>query len=217
MAFTTTTTPITTDSHIFNICNSQVNKERCNIIENCYFDIDNKCNDKNDKRLFTSLNDINLNNIKCVIYPDINTNTIKFDCINTNPHTNLIIQCILIDKTCVHKYTNNEYLYNHCNILLSDNVITNKIFQLKNFNTTFNKIGGDLLFKPNITLEQIETIKLNNNKITFVDIYNNHRDFNVEIYTIKDSDIVKDTYFHNKNIKNIFKIKQNISNIISNL
>ena len=217
MAFTTTTTPTPKPSNISSVCNFQINKDRCDIIENCYFDINTKCNDKNDTSLFTSLHDINLNNIKCVIYPDINTNTIKLDCINTNPHKNLIIQCILIDKLCVHKYPNNEYLYNNCNILLSNNIISNKIFELKKFTTTFDKIGGDLLFKPNITLEQIETIKFNNNKITLVDIYNNHRDFNVEIYTIKDSNIVKNTYFYNKNKESIFKIKQNISNIISNL
>ena len=69
-----------------------------------------------------------------------------------------------------------------------------------------------------LTKLQVDKIKTQNNSINLIDIYDNKVQINVDIYDDSNNiaQIKRDTFFYNKNLKNISHIKQNISNIIAN-
>jgi hypothetical protein len=194
------------------ICNN-LNSSNCNIENTCYY-INNTCNSKTN---FFSLVDIQSNKIKCTITKSSEQpNLFVLECINTNFIKNILIKGLIINNSC---FSNNEYLYNkQCNILLSDNILVNKEFQIKNNLITFDNISGKLSISPLLTKEQVDIIKKQNNIINIIDIYNNKIELKIDIYdeTNTLTKTVRDMYFYNKNLNNISKIKQNISSIISN-
>ena len=154
------------------------NNIKCNKINNCYY-INNNCYDKNS---FINANNNESNYIKCIINnnPKI-PNTFILECINTNYSKNILIKGIIINSDCLYNNEtnetneNNNYLYNkNCNILLFDNIITNKEFKIKDFIYTFNNTNGELSIKPILTHSQLKQIKEQNNIITLIDIYDNH-------------------------------------------
>jgi len=194
------------------ICNN-LNSSNCNIENTCYY-INNTCNSKTN---FFSLVDIQSNKIKCTITKSSEQpNLFVLECINTNFIKNILIKGLIINNSC---FSNDEYLYNkQCNILLSDNILVNKEFQIKNNLITFDNISGKLSISPLLTKEQVDIIKRQNNIINIIDIYNNKIELKIDIYdeTNTLTKTVRDMYFYNKNLNNISKIKQNISSIISN-
>ena len=193
-----------------------LNSNNCNNKDKCYY-INNSCKDKNE---VFSLNDIHDNKIKCsiTISPD-SPNLFILECINTNFIKDILIKGLIIDNSCLYNYEDNNYLYNKkCNALLSDNILINKEFKIKKEIITFNNISGKLTISPILNKLQVNKIKSQNNVINLIDIYNNKVQLNVDIYDNLNniSQVKKDIFFYNKNLDNIHKIKQNISNIISN-
>ena len=199
----TTQAPITTQPII---CNS-FTYDTCNNNEICYY-LNNSCNNI---KTYSTLNDILINDIKCSIYPNIqlNNNTYLLYCINTNQNKNIVIKSIIITECS--NFNNIE-----CNILLTDNIKNNTEFALKNYIYTFNVISGELTIKPILTNLQVNKIKLNNSKITLIDIYNVKKTINVNIFDNNSKNLLnKDYDLMNTNISNIYKVKQNIKNLIN--
>ena len=177
----------------------------CNSDNTCYF-IEKRCKAKVE---FYKLNDIPITDIKCSIYPDTTkSNNYILYCINQNNVKNIIIKSIQI--------TNCNTLYrNKCNILLQNNIQNNE-FALKPYMQTFNPVDGALTQRLNLSLEQVNLIKNNNNKITLIDIYDIEVIVPVEMYdrnfestTAIDSDMV------NQNVGNINKTKLNINALMT--
>ena len=176
------------------------NAQGCNNDPICYY-VDEKCNDKVQ---FYSLSDIPSYDIKCSIYPDTTkSNNYILYCINTNPNKNIIIKSIQI--------TNCNTLYrNDCNILLPLNIQNNE-FALKPYMQTFNSVDGSLTQRLNLTLEQVNLIKNNNNQITIIDIYDVTLYLNVEMYdTHYEQTLRIDKEMLNLNIANINKTTVNL-------
>jgi len=199
-------------------CSSYITENTCNTENTCYY-INNTCVENNFP-FINSLTALNELDIKCTLYHNTNQiNTFYLECINKNVIKNIIIKSIIIDITCSvtdnSALDNNNNLYNNCNILLSEIIDTNHEFKLKQTANTFNTIGK-LTNVPIITQEQVNLIKLNNNKITFIDSYNNNITSDVEMAFTYNEQTTLDTNILNTNLNNINKIRQNISYIISN-
>jgi hypothetical protein len=164
------------------------NQQGCNNADVCYY-VDNKCNDKVQ---FYSLSNIPSNNIKCSIYPDTTkSNNYILYCINQNPNKNIVIKSIQI-KNC------NTLYRNDCNILIPLNIQNNE-FALKPYMQTFSSVNGELTRRLNLTLEQVNLIKSNNNQITLIDIYDFMLTVTVEMY--------------DKNFEQSFSIDKDMLNI----
>ena len=202
---TTTEPPITTTLPI--ICSS-LTSDTCNNNSFCYY-LNNSCNNI---KTYSTLNDISINDIKCSIYPNmqLNNNTFLLYCINTNINKNIVIKSIIIED-CSDFYTTD------CNILLSDNIENNNNteFALKSYIYTFNNISGELTIKPILHTLQVNKIKSNNSKITLIDIYGIKKTITVNIFDNNSQTLLnKDYDLMNTNIANIYKVKQNIKNLL---
>ena len=139
---------------------SNLNNITCNKVDKCYY-INNICSEDT---TFFSLLDIESNKIKCTITsnPEL-PNTFILECINTNYIKNILIKGLIIDNSCLYNYENN-YLYNkNCNTLLSNNILINKEFNIKNEIITFNNISGKLTKTIVLTKLQVDKIKTQNN------------------------------------------------------
>ena len=179
----------------------------CNADPLCYY-INNGCYHK---RQYSTLNNISSSDIKCSIFPDTNkSDNYLLYCINTNNIKNIVIKSIVINNN----KCNNLYV-NKCNILLSGN-ITNTEFTLKPYMQTFSIIGGELTYKPSLTIDQINLIKANNNQITLIDINDNQLIILVNVYdTNYEKILTSNQDILNKNLAIIAKTGQNINAVIS--
>ena len=184
-------------------CYLNNNQQVCNQDPECYY-INNSCSDTVQ---FYSLNDIPSYQIKCSIYPDTTkSNNYILYCINQNPNKNIVIKSIqLINCNTLYR--------NDCNILIPLNIQNNE-FALKQYMVTFNNIDGELSRRLNLTLDQVNLIKNNNNQITIIDIYDVAIKVTVEMYDKnyeKYLTMAKDIF--NENIVNINKTTGNLKTL----
>ena len=179
------------------------NQQGCYNNDICYF-VDNQCSDKIQ---FYSLKDIPSNNIKCSIYPDTTkSNNYILYCINQSQNKNIVIKSIQI-VNC------NSLYRNDCNILLPLNIINNE-FALKPYMQTFNSLDGSLTRRINLTIEQVNLIKNNNNQITLIDIYDFVLNVTVEMYDKHfEQALSVDKDMLNQNIANINKTTVNLQTL----
>lgn len=176
-------------------CNTKYrdNEQGCISTDVCYY-VENSCRDKVE---FYKLSDIRAADIKCSIYPDTTrSNNYILYCINRNNIRNIIIKSIQI--------TNCNSLYrSDCNILLPLN-LENVEFAIKPYMQTFSSVDGSLSRRINLTLDQVNLIKNNNNQIFIIDIYDVFITVNVEMY---------DRHFEQALTLNTDVINQNVANI----
>lgn len=179
------------------------NKEGCITSDVCYY-VDNNCRDKVE---FYKLSDIKSSDIKCSIYPDTTkSNNYILYCINKSNIKNIIIKSIQI-TAC------NSLYRSDCNILLPLN-IENLEFALKPYMQTFNSIDGALSQRLNLTLDQVNLIKNNNNQITIIDIYDVVISVNVDMYDRNfEQALSLDKDMLNQNIANINKTGLNLKTL----
>ena len=176
------------------------NQQGCYNADICYY-VDNRCSDKVQ---FYTLNDLPKGSIKCSIYPDTTrSNNYILYCINQTKNTNIAIKSIQI--------TNCNSLYrNECNILLPLNIL-NTEFALKPYMQTFSSVDGSLTRRINLTLDQVNLIKKNNNQITLIDIYDVVLNVTVEMYDLHfEQALLLDKDMLNLNIANINKTSVNL-------
>ena len=183
-------------------CNEKYkdNQQGCISADVCYY-VNEKCRDKVE---FYKLNDVKVSDIKCSIYPDTTrSNNYILYCINQSNIRNLVIKSIQI--------TNCNSLYrNDCNILIPLN-LENLEFALKPYMQTFSSIDGSLSRRLNLTLDQVNLIKNNNNQITIIDIYDVVINVNVEMYDRHFEQALSiDKDMLNQNIANINKTSVNL-------
>lgn len=183
-------------------CNSTYvdNPLGCSNNKSCYY-IDKRCNDRVE---FYKITDIPLSYIKCSIYPDTNksSNYILY-CINTHKIKNIIIKSVQINN-CNSLYRSN------CNILLPVNIENNES-ALKPYMQTFGGVDGELTKRLNLTLDQVNLIKQNNNQITLIDIFDIVVNFTVEMYDRNfEQTFSPDKDMLNQNISNMNKTIVNL-------
>lgn len=170
----------------------------------CYF-VDEQCRDKVE---FRKISEIPINTIKCSIYPDTTkSNNYILYCINQSESKNIAIKSIQL--------TNCNSLYrSNCNKLIPLNIQNNE-FSIKPYIQTFNTLDGELTRRINLTLEDVNLVKNNNNKITIIDIYDVAINVNVEMYDESNFEqslsINKDIF--NQNIANINKTSVNLDTL----
>jgi hypothetical protein len=155
----------------------------------------NKCISYNSA---STLNDVTSSDIKGFIYPSTNlSNVFVLSCKNMSINRrNIIIQGINIDSNCFDNCTN---------ILLPSPSSSQSMYSLKNYMYTFDTINGELTKSPNVTLEQINIIKNNNNNITLTDVQGNKLTISVAIYnyTSKESSKVDMDLINKINAQNL--------------
>ena len=176
----------------------------CNSDDACYY-LDNRCRDKLE---FYPLTDVDIDDIKCSIYPDTtrSNNYILF-CINQNfSGRNIAIKSIQLINC-------NSLYRSDCNILIPLNIENNE-FAIKPYMQTFNFIDGRLTQTINLTLDQVNLIKRNNNIITIIDVYDEAVMVNVEMYDTHYEEVLRiDQDMFNLNVDNINKTSANLKGL----
>ena len=159
------------------ICSDYITADTCNIIDNCYYR-NSTCNNNTS---FTKLSSIPDSDIIFSIIPNISksSETYILYCINKNLNKNILIKSIGIN--C------NDLYNNTCNILLSSTITTQKEFAIKPYIQSFNTTG-ELSNPPFITLDQINLLRSNDNKIILIDIYDD-----IKILQIPEKNIFNNT------------------------
>ena len=179
-------------------------QEGCNSDDSCYY-LNRICKDKVE---FYPLSDIELDDIKCSIYPDTTkSNNYILYCINQNlSGRNIAIKSIQI-RNC------NSLYRSDCNILLPLNIPNNE-FAIKPYMQTFNYIDGRLTQSLDLTLEQVNLIKRNNNVITIIDVYDIAVIINVEMYDTDFEETLRlDDKIFNLNITNVNQTTVNLKEL----
>ena len=187
------------------ICSDYLTKDKCNNIDNCYYS-NFTCNNTTN---FTKLSSIPDSDIIFSIIPNISqsSETYTLYCINKNLNKNILIKSIGIN--C------NDVYNNTCNILLPSAITTQKEFAIKPYLQTFNNIG-ELSNPPSITLEQIDLLRLNNNEIILIDIYDDIKRIQIPEKNIFNNNNTTNAYLQS-NIQNINDSKSDINNTNNNI